>query len=98
MDYIILAIIVGCIVWWLATGFTVPFFVWILGAVIAYIIAGWITVGIYSETNQGMKFSDDELFGLGVVWPLVALKGLLYVLFRSTKGSASAVRKLFSTW
>jgi hypothetical protein len=92
---------VGAVGFWVVfgvIGVTVPFYVWILIAVAIYMIIGWITVGIYSNTEHGREFKDDELFGLGVVWPLVALKGLLYVLFKSGRGSWAAVIKLFSHW
>jgi hypothetical protein len=79
-------------------GVTVPFWIWILIGVAIYMFLGWATVGIYSNTKQGREFNDDELFGLGIVWPLVALKGLLYVIFRSGRGSLAAVIKLFSNW
>jgi hypothetical protein len=75
-----------------------PIWLFILIASVVYMIGGWITTGIFGSTEQGRKFSDDEMFGLFILWPLVALKGVMYAIGKSGRGASSAVFKLFRYW
>lgn len=76
-----------------------PFWLWILIGLVVYLIGGWITTGVFGGTKIAReRFTDDEMFGLFMVWPLVALKGVLYAIGKASTGVSSAVYKLFRYW